>query len=321
MQTSEHDRAGGAATLLGVACGVAAGALWGLVFLVPALLHGFGPLEHTVGRYVAYGVISALLLAPRWGSVAAKIGRRDWIALALLTLAGNILYYLLLTSAVQNGGIAMTSLVIGFLPVTVTIIGARDRDAVPLSRLLPSLLFCAAAALSIGWQALVAPVSGRAPLVGLLCAIGALISWTGFAVGNSRCLGRLRHVSAQDWNLLTGLMTGLQALALIPVAMVLGTGSHSGAAWMQLAAVSVGIAVLSSIVGNGLWNRMSQLLPLTLVGQMILFETLFALIYGFLWEERFPTALEAAAFGFIVLSVLSCLAAHSRPALRVATAA
>mgnify|MGYP006920679532 CR=1 FL=1 len=49
----------------------------------------------------------------------------------------------------------------------------------------------------------------------------------------------------------------------------------------QLAAVSIGIAVAASILGNALWNRMSQLLPLTMVGQMILFETLFALLYGF----------------------------------------
>lgn len=297
-----------------------AGALWGLVFLAPELLHEFGPLDLTVGRYVAYGGISAALIAPRWGALSAKLSRREWVALAWLALLGNTLYYILLTSAVQAGGIAMTSLVIGFLPVAVTIVGSRDREAVPLSRLMPSLLFCAAGAICVGWQAVTSPVAGGASLVGLLCAIGALISWTCYAVANSRCLGRLSHVSAQDWNLLTGLVTGVQALMLVPVALALSPGLHHGAAWLNLAGISIGIAVLSSIVGNGLWNRMSQLLPLTLVGQMILFETLFALLYGFLWEERFPTALEMAAFALIVLSVLSCIAAHRKPPLRVAEA-
>lgn len=41
---------------------------------------------------------------------------------------------MLLANAVQLGGIAMTSLVIGFLPVAVTIIGSRDPGAVPLRR-------------------------------------------------------------------------------------------------------------------------------------------------------------------------------------------
>jgi len=58
---------------------------------------------------------------------------------------------------------------------------------------------------------------------------------------------------------------------------------------------------------------MSRLLPLTLVGQMILFETLFALIYGFLWEQRLPSVLEAVAFALVALSVVSCVRAHRAP--------
>jgi hypothetical protein len=58
---------------------------------------------------------------------------------------------------------------------------------------------------------------------------------------------------------------------------------------------------------------MSRLLPLTLVAQMVLFETLFALIYGLLWEHRLPTPLELAAFGFVVLAAVSGIAAHWSP--------
>jgi drug/metabolite transporter (DMT)-like permease len=74
----------------------------------------------------------------------------------------------------------------------------------------------------------------------------------------------------------------------------------------------MGMAVLASIVGNALWNRMSRLLPLTLIGQMILFETMFGLLYGFVWEQRLPTTLELIALVSIVASVLLCLSAHRR---------
>ncbi|WP_380872656.1 multidrug DMT transporter permease [Sphingomonas sp. DBB INV C78] len=302
-------------TLAGILCGMAAGALWGLVFLAPELARAFSPLELTIGRYVSYGLISIILIAPRWRTLARRLRRREWLALAWLAVAGNTLYYILLSSAVQIGGIAMTSLVIGFLPVAVTIIGSRDRNAVSLSRLAPSLLLCAAGALCIGWQALALPATGTvgAQLTGLLCAIGALLSWTAFAVGNSRCLARLDHISAHDWSLLIGVVTGAQSLILIPVALVLDVPQHHAAAWAQFAAVSIGVALFASVVGNALWNRASRLLPLTLVGQMILFETLFALIYGFVWEQRWPTMLEAAAFGLVVLSLLSCFGAHRKP--------
>lgn len=303
-------------TVAGVASGIGAGALWGLVFLAPELVREFGPLQLTVGRYLGYGLIAAALAAPRWRSLAALVPRREWWNLAWLALAGNTLYYVLLSGAVQTGGIAMTSLVIGFLPVAVTVIGSRDHGAVPLRRLAPSLLSCAAGAVCIGWQALATPTADSTgkQFVGLLCAMGALASWTAYAVGNARCLVRLPHVSAHDWNLLTGLVTGAQNLLLVPLALALGGAGHDAGEWARFAAVSAGIAVLCSIAGNALWNRMSRLLPLTLVGQMILFETLFALVYGLVWERRLPTPLEIAALACVVTSVLSCLAAHRKRA-------
>ncbi|MCD2512351.1 DMT family transporter [Comamonas endophytica] len=307
-------------TATGIAYGAGAGALWGLVFLAPELAGEFGPLQLSVGRYLCYGLIALALIAPRWRGLRAHVSRRQWGQLCWLALAGNTLYYVLLSAAVQIGGIAMTSLVIGFLPVAVTLIGSRDHGAVPLRRMLPSMLLCALGALCIGWQAVAAPVAGDASqqLLGLACAVGALVSWTAFAVGNARCLGRLQQVTAHEWNLLTGLVTGAQSLLLLPLALLLESTQHGAHEWARFAAVSVAVAVFASVIGNALWNRMSRLLPLTLVGQMILFETVFALFYGLLWEQRMPTLAEMAAFVCVVLGVLSCLAAHRRPAAREA---
>jgi drug/metabolite transporter (DMT)-like permease len=50
----------------GIACGVGAGALWGLVFLAPQLLHDFSPLQPSASRYLAYGAVALAVLAPRW---------------------------------------------------------------------------------------------------------------------------------------------------------------------------------------------------------------------------------------------------------------
>lgn len=309
MSTTTATPSGAYSTTLGLAFGVAAGALWGLVFLAPELVRSFGPLELAAGRYLAYGAISLVLILPRWRALRAVLTRRDWLSLCWLALAGNTLYYVLVASAVQLGSVAMASLVVGFLPVTVTIIGSRDRGAVPFRSLLPSLLLCSAGALAIGWQAIGTATAGT-ELLGLLCAFGALASWTAYAVGNSRCLARLPHLSAHDWSLLTGVVTGAQALLLVPLIAVVQPAQHASAEWLQFAGVSVGVAVLASICGNALWNRMSRLLPLTLVGQMIVFETVFALLYGFVWEQRWPQLSEILAFAFVLAGVLSCLAAH-----------
>ena len=238
-------------TWAGIACGIGAGALWGLVFLAPELVREFTPLQMTIGRYLCYGLIAAVLVAPRWRPLFAGIPRRQWWNLAWLALAGNIVYYLLLSSAVQSGGIAMASLVVGLVPVTVTVVGSLEQGAVPLRRLWLSLLLCVAGVACIGWHALAGSASGAAgrPLFGLACAIGALASWTAFAVGNARCLVRMAHVSAHDWNLLLGLVTGAQSLLLLPLALASGVGDHDADAWVRLGAVSLGVAVLGVYPG------------------------------------------------------------------------
>ena len=295
-------------TLLGIGAGILAGALWGLVFLAPELAPGFLPLQLSAGRYLAYGLVAALLVSPAWGRLRRKLGWPAWRGLIGLSLTGNIVYYLFLANAVQRGGVAMASIVIGLLPIAVTLVGMRDRDAVPLRRLLPSLLLSSAGLACIGWESLSS--AGAGSLVGLACAFGALASWTVFAVHNSRWLARIEGVSAHEWNLLVGVVTGLMALVLAVPAFVLAPGEHGGAAWLRFGALVSAVAVLCSVVGNALWNHASRVLPLTLMGQMIVFETVFAALYGFLWEARWPTKFETAALALLVGGVMACASAH-----------
>lgn len=288
--------------------GIGAGALWGLVFLVPALLPAFRPLELAAGRYLAYGCVALVLVAPAWKRLCRTLGWRDWRTLLWLSLTGNIVYYVLLASAVQTGGVALTSMVIGLLPVVVTLVGSRDRNAAPLRRLLPSLLLSAGGLGCISWQSL--SQAGHASLPGLACALAALLSWTVYAVSNSRAMGRLPAVSAQEWNLLTGVVTGAAALLLAVPAMLLPAAARAPAQWLQFAGVAGAVALLCSVAGNGLWNYASRVLPLTLMGQMIVFEFLFALLYGYVWEQRWPTAAEFAATVLLLAGVLACALAH-----------
>lgn len=308
MSPHSHD------TGLGVAFGVAAGAAWGLVFIAPQLVGDFSPMQLAAARYLAYGLFAIILVAPRWRALAPRISGTEWWALLRLSLLGNIVYYVLLASAVQRGGVAMTSLVIGFLPMAVTLIGSRGHGAVPLRRLLPTLVLGLAAIVCVSWQALGAPsaLPMGTRVTGFVCALGALASWTAYAVVNSRWLARLHHVSAHDWSLLTGLVTGALALLLAVPAFAVPDDGHDSSQWLRFAGVSAGVAVFASILGNACWNRASRLLPLTMIGQMILFETLFALLYGFLWEARWPTVLEAVAMVLVGASVLSCISAHRR---------
>ena len=112
---------------------------------------------------------------------------------------------------------------------------------------------------------------------------------------------------------MTGVTTGGLALLLVPMAFIGHSGTHTAAQWSGFWAISAGVAVVASILGNAFWNRASRLLPLTLTGQMIVFETLFALAYAFAWQQRWPSLLEALAIVFLVAGVMLCAHAHRTP--------
>lgn len=298
--------------LRGVLYGALTGAAWGLVFLAPELTRAFSPWQLAAGRYLAYGLFAAVLVAPRLRTLVRQLGWAEWRALVWLSLLGNVVYYVFLASAVQMGGMAMTSLVIGFLPVAVTVIGSRGKGAVPITRLLPSLALGLAGITCVAWQSLAVGhgAEARQQIIGFACAVCALASWTTYAVGNSRWLARLHSISAHDWSLLTGLVTGLLSLVIAVPAFTVLLEPRSSQQWLGFVGVCAGVAIFASIFGNACWNKASRLLPLTMIGQMILFETLFALLYGFLWEQRLPTTLEAVAMVLVTASVLSCVSAH-----------
>lgn len=307
---------------IGVACGLGAGAMWGLVFLAPKFAPDASPMLMSAGRYLAYGVLAAALLAPRWNKVAPLLDAKAWRGLAWLSLAGNIVYYLFLVISVHFAGVAASALIVGMVPVVVAIWGLKDSDAPPLRKVGPPILLAALAVGLIGWESLSREALNRdvgQVLLGLGCGLAALVSWSAYAIGNSRWMARLPQVSAHDWSLLTGVVTGGFALLLAVPAVVEASG-QTGDQWARLAAASMGAAILASIVGNAFWNQASRLLPLSMLGQMIVFETLFAFAYGYLWEGRGPTVIEIVAMAMMVVSVLWCVRAHRPAAVAAAEA-
>ncbi len=301
--------------LLGLLYGLVAGALWGGVFLAPKLLEAFTPLQMTAGRYIAYGLAAAVLLAPSWKSVMARMDGRDWRDLALLSLLGNLVYYVGLSVAVQTAGVALASLIIGLLPVTITLAGARKGEGTPLRALAGPLALIVAGGVCINVAVFTA--SSGAPVgklvLGVLGATLALAVWTAYAVWNARRLAATPKFNSHEWSLLTGLATGLLSLVLVVPAFMLGGDSHPPAAWTWFWMVSFAVAIGASVIGNGLWNAASRVLPLSLSGQLIVFETLFALLYGFLHEGRWPHTLEAAAIVLMLAGVIWSVRLH-RPA-------
>ncbi|WP_244848517.1 DMT family transporter [Caballeronia sp. SL2Y3] len=308
----------------GVVFGMLAGAIWGFIFLAPRMLPDFSPLMLSIGRYVMYGVVSLAAALPFARRLAAKLTRADVIALVKLALVGNLLYYMLLASAVQLVGVAPSSLIVGILPVTVTLAGRRDHGAVELKRLAAPLLLVLAGIACINLDvfsdvfthhgdARASSVLTR--LAGLACAVGALASWTWYAVVNARYLQANRHFDGNEWSVLWGIVTGVLGAVLGAVVWMLPAGavqaSVPAARWHLFWIVCFALATGGSWLGNMLWNAAAKRLPLTLSGQMIAFETLFALLYAFVYDARWPRAPELLAIVLLLAGVSWSVRQHT----------
>ncbi len=312
---------------IGVLCGLLAGAFWGVVFIAPKLLPAFSPWELAIGRYLAYGLVAFIAALPLMRRIARKLTRADCVALLRQAFTGNLLYYVLLAFGVQLAGVGPTSLIIGILPISVTIMGRRDHGAVPLSRLVWPLLVVAVGIACInidlfgGGQSAHAVAAGAAArpvwqkVAGVFCAAGALVCWTLYAVDNARYLQRNPQYSGNEWSALYGLSTGAVSVVLALIGWLMAgdalTAPGNGRDWQWFWMVNAGVALGASLIGNNLWNIASRVLPLTLSGQMIVFETLFALAYGFMFDHRWPRPLEISAIVLLMVGVAWSVRLHA----------
>ncbi|HEY9105494.1 MAG TPA: DMT family transporter [Roseateles sp.] len=312
--------------LVGLLFALAAGLMWGLVFVAPVMLPGYAPALLTVGRYLAFGLIAlplALLLDRR---ALRELEQADWWEAARLSLVGNFLYYLCLSAAIQRAGAPLPTMIIGTLPVVIAV-SANHRNRVrdghlPWARLAPSLALIAAGLACVNRDELHALQAeagdARRYAEGALLAIAAVACWTWYPIRNADWLRAHADRSPRAWATAQGLVTlpmaligalllGLVHLAapgtLVPADYAFPLGDRP----LAYAGLMAAIGLCSSWLGTLCWNEASQRLPTSLSGQLIVFETLAALAYAFTWNQRLPPPATVAGIVLLVAGVMWAL--------------
>lgn len=293
--------------LTGVLAGLAAGALWGLVFVAPRMVTGFGSVDLAAGRFVAYGAVAAAVCA--WTRRPLPTPRQALAALAL-SILGFTGYYLLLVLAIRDAGTEVPTLIIGTIPIWVMLLGKPGH--LRWGALGPGALLTAA-----GLALMMFAPHGNAPggsgpnyLRGLLFACASLACWTAFALLNAAWLKRHAEVRVTDWANWLGLATGAGAIALW-----LAAGSDAAQLRAQPDAGLFLVLALATGAGSAwlatlLWNIASRRLSASLCGQLIVSETLFALAYSFTWDGLWPTPAQWGAVVLFTLGILASIRAH-----------
>ena len=311
--------------LLGTLFALAAGLVWGLVFIGPLLLPDYPAALQSFGRYLAFGLI-ALPLAWFDRDKLRHFTRSDWLEAGKLGLVGNIVYYLFLASAIAHAGGPLPTMIIGTLPVVIAISsnlrdGQRD-GRLPWLKLLPSLGLIAAGIGCVNQAELehlrADPNAdlARYTLGGLL-AVGAVACWTWYPIRNADWLRAHADRSPRAW-------ATAQGVATLPLALVGYAGFWAWTAFSDsplpmplgprpwvFVGLMFAIGLFASWLGTLCWNEASQRLPTTLAGQLIVFETLSALTYALLLRGQWPSPLTG--MGVVLLIAGVCWALRIRP--------
>ena len=292
--------------LTGVLAGLAAGALWGLVFIAPNLVPSLSSVDLTVGRFLSYGALSvSLMLLMRQSAWPTLQQAGSAVVLSALGFTG---YYLLLVLAIRDAGTAVPSLIIGTIPIWMMLLG--KPAGLRWSALLPGLGLTFLGLVLMMQAEEGASNQGHNFWRGVAFALASMVCWTAFGLLNAAWLKKHPNISATTWANWLGVATGLGALALWIIA-----GSDTNALLAQQNRAQAALIYIATGIGSAwlatiLWNIASQRLSASLCGQLIVSETLFALVYSFMWDGQWPTLLQAMAVACFVAGILASIEAH-----------
>lgn len=295
---------------VGIAAGLGAGAFWGSTFIAPLLVPQYSNTDLTVGRYLASALFALgfLLFTALRGRLRLPTWRQALDALWLSVL-GYTGYYLLLVWAIEAAGAALPALIIGTIPLWLMLLGKPQH--LRWAALMPGLALTGAGlALMMGQSHQGGDAAGGQLWLGLGWAVLAMASWTAFGLLNARWMRRHPEVDSTLWANWLGVAAGIGSLALWLVAgsdvRTLAGRPDFGLFLVVCAVTGIGAAWVASV----LWNIASRRLSTSLAGQLIVSETVFALVYAFAWDGQWPAPLQLLACVLFVAGILASIRAH-----------
>ncbi len=298
--------------LIGLLAGLAAGAFWGLTFVAPTAVKPYSEIDLAILRYLAFGLVSLVLMAlsPRFRP--GRIRTRQMLLALWLGLSGYVIYYVFVAFSINLAGPAIAPLVIGALPVLLAIYGNWQDGTVPW-RLLVLPLVMIIAGLAVINSATIAAASTPSQqgnvILGFVLALCALANWFVYAILNAKALRMPDPPDALGWTSLQGLGAAAGVLPLLVIAPLMGWSEipargFAGADGMRLLWWAFLTGVIGSWIAQYFWTLASQRLPLALSAQLIVSETIFALVYGFAYEGRAPHGHEWLGAALLLTGVI-----------------
>lgn len=270
---------------------------WAVVFVLPNFLIGFNPVEISLGRFFVFGLISFVILLARKRYLLAYSYRSVWIKAFWYGLLSTIFCYTFLVFSVRYANASIATLIYAMSPIAIPLCGNWKNREYPFRQfLIPGFLMGLGIILTNLNAFSFMGVSAGYYALGVISGFFCLASWVGFAVGNFHFMKQNSHLSILDWTIMMGTATFFLVILSIIGYGCLGLDfskySFINPHFRIFLMGSLILGLVSSWCATFFWNLGNKLIPVSLAGQLTIFEVIFGLILIYLAEQRLPFYLE-----------------------------
>lgn len=293
----------------GIAFALIACFIWGLIFVIPQFLSNYNSIEIVIGRYCFFGGISLFMLFKERLRGFCQYPLFVWLNAFFLSLLAG--YYLWVVLAIRYASPEVCALILGTSPITIALYGNLKQKEVSFKLLiLPSLfIFFGLVLINVPHIALSDSIFEFG--LGLIFSILSLASWSFYVVLNSQFLKTHSFVRSQDWATMQGVTTLIWVICFglacsiyfwedLDIQKYFSWNQES----MSFIAGCAVLGLLCSWVGATLWNKASVHLPVSLAGQLMIFETIFGILFVYLLNQQIPTLMEAIGVVLLLGAVI-----------------
>lgn len=296
--------------------------IWGMIFVVPLFLSEYTPFEVALGRFGAYSIVSIFYLLYYYSDKIKVISIDLWKKAIVYGIIANLIYYTSLVFGMRYANPPLAALILGLSPITVSLYGNWSLKEYDMKVLLfPSIMILIGLFL-VNYKAFESSSNTiwHEYLLGLFFIIIAEAIWTWFAVTNAKTLKEEKELTGDLWAAMIGttLLPTILVFWLAIQTLPIGEPILYSRNWVNFIIGSSILGIVCSWLAISLWNRGSSKLPVSFAGQLLIFETIFGLLFVYIYEWTFPEALELSGIAFMLAAIVISTRALSKPAIQEA---
>ncbi len=280
----------------GILYALAACALWGFVFVIPSLLADYTAFEIAFGRCAIFGLFSLGMLFFQRKEISQVVTSLVWKKAIQFSFVVNIVHYASLVLGLQYAGATLTTAILGLNPIAVIIYGNWMNKEIEFKYLILPCLFSVIGLLALHSDTIIE--EGNHHYYGVTYALMALGTWVWFVIENRTYLKQNPSLPIQHWVTVVGVAT----LFWIALAIPFFISTIASLSYTFISGCAI-LGIGSSWLAHYFWNCAAQRLPIILAGQLSLFETIFGLLYIYVFRMSLPHFWELTGILLILASI------------------